>query len=260
MRFILVEKLLNEEIKTDDAVEVLKDDSSSPEDKINASLMILTANGASNSSAYHIIEDKKDTSGILIDAITSSADKGVMKEFVSILSKLDCNSLKPFQCSNLLVLLNLVDTAGIKLSGAGQEKYLTKTSLYTRDTIEFEYSVRVCDVFCDNSKLSKYFPTDKVDNIKIDNLFIGNNLKDAGNRDKDTTTNTIHGTVHVLSGKGPKEGPDKKSSNGSKEQSQHPTYKSEEAANADGANEKDNIIHIDGDFVFDGKDWKPVEV
>lgn len=259
MRFILVEKLLNEEVKTDDAVAVLKDDSSSPEDKIDASLMILTANGASNSSAYNIIEDKKDASGILIDAITSSANKGVMKEFVSILSKLDCNSLKPFQCNNLLVLLNLVDTAGIKLSGSDQERYLTKTSLYTRDLIEFEYSVRVCDIFCDSSKLSKYFPPDKVKDIKIDNLFVGNNLKDAGNKDKDTTNNTIHGTVHILSGKAPKEGSDKKSKNGSKEQSQYPTYKSEEAANIDGANEKDNIIHIDGDFVFDGKDWKPVE-
>ena len=173
--------------------------------------------------------------------------------FEDVLLKLDIHRIPTSRYYNLVALANAV----VKDSTIDtKQKYLLNTSLYDRETADFNYTLGILDRCHNSAKLSKYFNPKDVD---IKELFDGNDIKPAGIIAKDPNDfSTIFGTVESWKNIADPKSALKNTGGATKSKSKYSTFKSFEAANKKGEDSIGNVVHIDGDFKFDGKEWKPV--
>jgi hypothetical protein len=196
-------------------------------------------------------EAQREKLNEIFSAIFISIDSG-NKLFEHVISKIDIHRLPSSRYYNILALANAV--AKDKTIDISQ-KYLRNSSLYDRDTAEFNYTLKILDIAHNSSKLSKYFDPEKVD---ISELFDGGDIKPAGIISKDPEDiSTIFGTVESWSAVENAKAKDVEEKKGKK--SKYPTYNSEAEANRAGEDSKGNVIKISKKYQYNGKEWEPLK-
>jgi hypothetical protein len=169
--------------------------------------------------------------------------------FEDVILRVDIHRIPSSRYYNLVALASAV--ANDKTIDTKQ-KYLLNSTLYDRETAEFNYTLKILDIAHNSSKLSKYFDPEKVD---ISELFDGRDIKPAGIIAKDPEDlSTIFGTVENWSAGDNARAKEAEEKRGKK--SKYPTYNSEAEANKAGEDSKGNVIKISKKYQFDGKEWK----
>ena len=86
----------------------------------------------------------------------------------------------------------------VKEAGNKNDSYLLNPSLFYRNEHDFIYTVMIFQNVLTPTKLKKYFKD--TSNISVDQLYIGDKIKDAGDESTADDTNTIFGQVEAWAG------------------------------------------------------------